>query len=141
MAAEPSQAPMIARVASPSHAPARSVDRAFPVGRGHGQHLVLTSMFLAIGAVTGLAWLDSQREAEAALGDVAGEQAVITTLLAANLRARLATVERDAHLMAERGPQWAAGRYSVVAIRAAGASRREPSDRTRVMLTIPLPDG
>jgi two-component system NtrC family sensor kinase len=102
MAAEPAYTPTIAAVAS--RAPARSVDRKRLIRRGRAQHLVLTSMFLAIGAVTGLAWLDSRREADAVLGDVASEQAVIASLLAANLRARLAHVERDEHLVAERGP-------------------------------------
>jgi len=48
-------------------------------------------MLVAIGGVTTLAWWDSRRESDAILGDVASEQALLATVLAANLRARRLT--------------------------------------------------
>jgi signal transduction histidine kinase len=51
-------------------------------------------MLVAIGAVTGLAWWDDQREANAALADLASEQSVVAASLASTLRARLALAER-----------------------------------------------
>ncbi len=51
-------------------------------------------MFVAIAIVTGLAWWDEQREADAALQDLETEQTVVASTLAAGLRAHLAAVER-----------------------------------------------
>ena len=51
-------------------------------------------MFVAIALVTGLAWWDEQREANAALQDLETEQTVVAASLAASLRAHLVAVER-----------------------------------------------
>jgi two-component system, NtrC family, sensor kinase len=51
-------------------------------------------MFVAIALVTGLAWWDEQREADAALRDLETEQTVVASTLAASLRAHLAVLER-----------------------------------------------
>jgi two-component system, NtrC family, sensor kinase len=51
-------------------------------------------MFVAIAIVTGLAWWDEQREANAALQDLETEQTVVAASLAASLRAHLVAVER-----------------------------------------------
>jgi two-component system, NtrC family, sensor kinase len=56
---------------------------------------LIPSMLLAIAVVTGLAWWDEQREADAALRDLESEQTSVAAGLAASLRAHLATVERD----------------------------------------------
>jgi two-component system, NtrC family, sensor kinase len=57
---------------------------------------LVASMFLAIALVTGLAWWDEQREAEAALLDLETEQSILAASVAGSLRAHLATVTRDA---------------------------------------------
>jgi signal transduction histidine kinase len=147
MTAQQSPAHTIAYAGDRLHAPLRSIERKFPFGRGH---LVVVSMLVAIGAVTGLAWWDSQREAESALGDVASEQSVLASLLAATLRARLANIQEDAILIAERGPARAASRYSSVVIDG-GAHSAPPSGRpapiehglsagSRLTLTVPMSD-
>jgi two-component system, NtrC family, sensor kinase len=55
-------------------------------------------MLVTMAVVTGLAWWDEQREADAALRDLETEQTVVASILAASLRSRLATMERDAVL-------------------------------------------
>jgi signal transduction histidine kinase len=56
-------------------------------------------MVLSIATVTGLAWWDDQREADAALRDLESQQTVVASTLAASLRAHLATASRDAALL------------------------------------------
>ena len=51
-------------------------------------------MFIAIAIVTGLAWWDEQREADAALRDLETEQTVLAASLAASLRAHLVAAPR-----------------------------------------------
>jgi signal transduction histidine kinase len=76
-------------------------------------------MLFAIGAVTGLAWWDSRREAEAVLYDVAEEQTTIASVLASDLRTHL----------------------SALTVRAPDASRRSEAGRARIALTVPAGDG
>jgi signal transduction histidine kinase len=53
-------------------------------------------MLVAIAVVTGMAWWDEQREAEAALEDLQSEQSVLAESIAAALRAHLAAIAREA---------------------------------------------
>lgn len=106
------------------------------------RHFTLVAwMLLAIGGVTGLAWWDSQRESEAILQDVGNEQSMLASTMAVDLLAHLATVQRDALLIGEHGPSWATGRYSSVAVRRQGAPRAIDADPTRLVASIPIPDG
>jgi two-component system, NtrC family, sensor kinase len=52
-------------------------------------------MLIAIAIVTGLAWGDEQREADAALRDLETEQSILASSLATGLGARLASIGRD----------------------------------------------
>ncbi|HEX4446862.1 MAG TPA: HAMP domain-containing sensor histidine kinase [Polyangiaceae bacterium] len=79
-------------------------------------------MVLAIAVVTGLAWWDEQREADAALRDLETEQTVVAASFAATLRARLAGVECDARL------------HGVAATPAA-------RDSSQIPIAVALPDG
>jgi signal transduction histidine kinase len=63
--------------------------------------LLVSCMVISIATVTGLAWWDDQREADAALRDLESQQTVVASTLAASLRAHLATVERAAALPSE----------------------------------------
>ena len=99
---------------------------------------VLVSMLAAIVAVTGLAWWDEAREAEAALRDLEHEQTILASSLAAGLRAHFAALERAATLAGALGTGALAGRYDPVRIRAAGAPRAAPTDPARVVMTFPL---
>jgi two-component system NtrC family sensor kinase len=63
---------------------------------------LLASMLAAIAAVTLLAWWDEQREAEAALYDLGGEQSVLASSLAADLRRMLLSGSPSA--VVELGP-------------------------------------
>jgi two-component system, NtrC family, sensor kinase len=98
-------------------------------------------MLLAIGAVTGLAGWDSQRESEAILQDVGREQGVVAAVVARDLRAHLAIVERDALLVAERGPTWGEGRYAQIGLRASGSARPSEDNVTALLLTVPVGEG
>jgi two-component system, NtrC family, sensor kinase len=55
--------------------------------------MLVLFMVLAMAAVTGLAWWDDQREADAALRDLENQQAVMATTLGASLRAHLVTTD------------------------------------------------
>ncbi|MGA3122661.1 MAG: HAMP domain-containing sensor histidine kinase [Polyangiaceae bacterium] len=109
-----------------------------PLRARRRSHL-LAWMFLAIGAVTGFAWWDSRRESEAILADLGRQQAVVASVVAPDLRAHLATVERDAVLASERGPGWSEGRYRTLNVRTSGAPRAP--DPSRLLLTVPIADG
>jgi signal transduction histidine kinase len=98
-------------------------------------------MLVAIGVVTMLAWWDAQREAESALRDLEAEQSVLASSLAADLRAHLTTVERDAALIAENGAGAFGSRYAPIVVRAAGTSRAVTTDPKRVIVSVTVPDG
>jgi signal transduction histidine kinase len=90
-------------------------------------------MVAAIAAVTGLAWWDDQREADAALRDLETQQTVVASSLAGSLRAHLGTVERDALRMAERGAVDLDQTYRPVVVRPA-ATPSQP-ERAEVAAT------
>jgi signal transduction histidine kinase len=98
-------------------------------------------MLVAIAVVTGLAWWDEQREAEAALHDLETEQSILAASLAGSLRAHLTTLERDAVLVGEHGPGGVENRYSPIAVRSASEPRTSLSDPSRLLLSIPISDG
>ena len=98
-------------------------------------------MLAAIALVTGLAWWDEQREAEAALRDLEIEQTVVAESLAASLRAHLATAEGDAVLIGEHGPADREKRYASVLVREAGTRAAPLHDPAKLILPVPLPDG
>lgn len=98
-------------------------------------------MLIAIGVVTVLAWWDEQREAESALRDLEAEQSVLASSLAADLRAHLTTVERDAALIAEHGPGAFASRYAPIQVRTANAPRAVSADPRRLIVSVTVPDG
>ena len=82
-------------------------------------------MLVAIAMVTGLAWWDAQREADAALRDLETEQTVVASSLAASLRAHLSAVEGDAVLMGEHGAHAGHGdRYAPAEVRDQARSLR-----------------
>lgn len=64
---------------------------------------LVTWMLATMAVVTGLAWWDERREADAALRDLETEQTVLASVLAASLRSHLAILERDAVLTGEPG--------------------------------------
>jgi signal transduction histidine kinase len=97
-------------------------------------------MFLAIGSVTALAWWDSQRESEAIFRDVGREQASVASIVALDLRSHLEAAERDAVLVAERGPSWAEGRYGKTTVRAPDSPRAPKSDPAAIVISV-LVDG
>ena len=107
--------------------------------RARGRSHLVAWMLLAIGAVTGFAWWDSRRESEAILGDLGQQQAVVASVVALDLRAHLATVERDAVLASERGPGWSEGRYRTLDVRTSAAPRAP--DPSGLRLTVPIADG
>jgi two-component system NtrC family sensor kinase len=80
---EPGEPPALRRAAGAVSAPSHP----WPVA---------SWMFVAIAIITGLAWWDEQREADAALRDLETEQTVVASSLAASLRAHLTTAARDA---------------------------------------------
>ncbi len=98
-------------------------------------------MLIAIGVVTVLAWWDEQREAESALRDLEAEQSVLASSLAADLRAHLTTVERDAALIGEHGPGAFSSSYAPIVVRAANASRTVSTDPRRMVVSITVSDG
>jgi two-component system NtrC family sensor kinase len=98
-------------------------------------------MLVAMAIVTGLAWWDEQREADAALRDLETEQTVVASSLAASLRAHLGSVGRDAALIGEHGALAdQEDRYVPAVVREAGAAAiaAQPS---RIMISVPLVDG
>jgi two-component system NtrC family sensor kinase len=109
--------------------------------RGTRRWPLVSSMLLAIAMVTGLAWWDEQREADAALRDLETEQTVVASSLAAGIRAHLTTIERDAELLAYAGPARRDERYVPAITRASAAPSTVVQDATRLRLTVPLPDG
>jgi two-component system NtrC family sensor kinase len=72
--------------------------------RGLRPGLLAVSMIAAIAIVTGLAWVDASREADAALHDLEAEQSVVATSLAIGLRAHLVSLERDGRAPQEIRP-------------------------------------
>ncbi len=98
-------------------------------------------MFFAIALVTGLAWWDEQREADAALRDLETEQSVLAASLAGSLRAHLATLQRDAVLAGEHGPGVLGDRYSVAKVRPAAAARDKPADGSHLLVSVPIDAG
>ncbi len=96
-------------------------------------------MFAAIVMVTGLAWRDERREANAALSDRQSQQSILASSLADGLRAHLTTVERDARLIASSGSTGLDANYDPVVVRSASEPRAVTSDPTRLLLTIPVP--
>jgi two-component system NtrC family sensor kinase len=71
-------------------------------------------MLFAIALVTGLAWWDEQREAQAALLDLESEQSLLAWSAAGTLRAHLTSIGRDAE-----------GRFLDVGLRAADLIDRD----------------
>ncbi len=86
-------------------------------------------MLAAIGVVTGLAWWDSRRESEAVFQDVGREQSLVASIVALDLRAHLATVERDVVLAADPASGRQAGRYDA------------SGDPMAIVVSVPLPGG
>ncbi len=98
-------------------------------------------MLAAIAVVTGLAWWDEQREADAALRDLENEQSVLATSLAGTLRANLGILERDARLAGEHGAGILGARYAPALVRSAGAPRASASDPARMLISVPIDGG
>jgi two-component system, NtrC family, sensor kinase len=98
-------------------------------------------MLAAIAMVTGLAWWDEQREANAALEDLQTEQSILASSLAGGVRAHLATIERDARLLAASNGRDPETHYDPVAIRFPGEPRAKLTDPSRLLLTVPVPKG
>jgi signal transduction histidine kinase len=97
-------------------------------------------MLIAIGVVTALAWWDEQREAESALRDLEEEQSVLALSLAADLRAHLTTVARDAVAIADHGPAPFGSHYDPILVRTAN-SPRVPADPARIVVSVAVADG
>jgi two-component system NtrC family sensor kinase len=93
-------------------------------------------MLLAIGAVTGLAWWDSRRESEAILRDVGREQSIVASIVALDLRTHLEAAERDAVVLAERGPSRGEGRYGKTAVRPPESPRPPESDPAAIVISV-----
>ena len=98
-------------------------------------------MLVAIGLVTGLAWWDEQREADAALQDLESEQSILAWSIAGTLRGQLTSIERAAVLVGEHGPGELGDRYAPVVVRSAAAARTSSEDPTRLILAAPIADG
>jgi signal transduction histidine kinase len=98
-------------------------------------------MLLAIGLVTGLAWWDERREADASLADLGSEQAVQAASLAGSLRAHLATIERDAAFAGEHGTAALAPDYQPALVRAATDPPTARADPSRLVVAVHLTDG
>jgi len=98
-------------------------------------------MLIAIAGVTGLAWWDEQREAEASLHDLESEQSVLAWSAAGTLRARLESIERDAILVGEHGPGELGDRVATVVVRGADASRTSSPDPLHLILAAPIAGG
>ena len=108
---------------------------------GERQWPLVSAMLLAIAVVTGLAWWDEQREADAALNDLGTEQAIVASSLASNLRAHLRNVQRDAELLAEHPPANDNARYAPAVVRPAGAPAAAALAGSRMRFTLLLADG
>ena len=98
-------------------------------------------MLIAIAVVTGLAWWDEQREAEAALQDLESEQSVIAWSLAGALRGHLTGLEREAVLVGEHGAGEFGDRHAPVVVRRADEPRTSSPDPMGLILTVPIADG
>jgi two-component system, NtrC family, sensor kinase len=98
-------------------------------------------MLVAIALVTGLAWWDERREADAALHDLESEQSVLAWSVAGTLRGHLTSIEREAVLVGEHGPGELGDRYAPVVVRRADAPRTLSPDPLRLILAAPLADG
>jgi signal transduction histidine kinase len=98
-------------------------------------------MAVAIAVVTGLAWWDEQREAEAALLDLENEQSILAASLASSLHAHLTSIQRDAVLVGEHGPGVVENRYSPIAVRSADAPRAVVAGVGRLLLSVPISEG
>jgi two-component system, NtrC family, sensor kinase len=98
-------------------------------------------MVTAIAAVTGLAWWDDQREADAALRDLETQQTVVASSLAGSLRAHLGAVEHDAVRIAERGAADLNQIYRPAVVRPAAAAVAATTDPSRFILSVPVSDG
>jgi two-component system NtrC family sensor kinase len=121
------------------HTASRAAGRPAP---GTARHLQLVaSMLVAIGVVTGLAWWDSQRESEALLEDVGQEQSLVASIVALDLRAHLATLERDVDLVREGDSGRHGRRYDTITVRAAELPPVSGPDPMAIVVSVPLPDG
>ena len=100
----------------------------------------VTATELVSASVTGLAWWDEEREAEAALHDLESEQSILAWSLAGSLRAHLTTIERDAVLVGEHGAGAVDDRYAPVVLRPSSAPRTPSPDPSRLLLSIPVAD-
>ena len=89
--------PMTARVTARNHETERQQTIACQMKTSATSWLML----IAITTVAGLAYLDEERESEAALSDFAEEQTTLARGLATNLRAHLATAQQDAVALAQ----------------------------------------
>ena len=98
-------------------------------------------MLVAICLVTGLAWWDERREAEAALSDLESEQSVLASSVADTLRGHLTSLVREAVLVGEHGPGALGDRYAPVVVRSASEPRTTPLDPTQLILAVPIADG
>jgi two-component system NtrC family sensor kinase len=97
---------------------------------------LLVWMLLAIAAVTGLAWWDSQRESEAILRDVGREQAIVASIVALDLRTHLEAAERDAVLVAERGSSSGETRSSSTIVRTPESPRSPEGDPAAIVVRL-----
>jgi two-component system NtrC family sensor kinase len=105
--------------------------------RAWGRPHLVVWMFLAIGAVTGLAWWDSRRESEAILRDVGREQTIVASIVALDLRTHIEAAGRDAVLLAEGGPSWGSeSRHGKIAVRTPGVPRAPESDPTAIVISV-----
>src|SRR5579862_6520567 len=104
--------------------------------RPWGRPRLVVWMFLAIGAVTALAWWDSQRESEAIFRDVGREQASVASIVALDLRTHIEAAERDAALVAERGASWGEGRYGKITVRVPDSPRAPESDPAAIVISV-----
>ena len=118
-------------------------DTPFPGARPSGLALM---MLLAVAAVALLAFWDERRESAAALDDFAQEQATLAGSVAAELGTRLASVRRDALLLAEsldegkKAPLPALEGYTSYGLRSPGQPRPEPPE-SGALVTVPVSGG
>jgi hypothetical protein len=98
-------------------------------------------MVCALGALSGLAFWDSRREAAAALEDFGESQGLLAQSVAGQLGARLAAVERDARRLANGTPALEAGEpYVAARIRLRAEPRPAPPSNGAVPISVPLTD-
>jgi two-component system, NtrC family, sensor kinase len=103
--------------------------------------VVLAWMLAAIVMVTGLAWWDEQREANAALRDLQAEQSILASSLAGGVRAELARVAPDTRLLGAANAPSVETHYDPMVVRSPGDPHATAPDPSRLLLTIPLSDG